>query len=343
MELRALGRTGVRVSELCLGAMTFGREADEATSTAMVDHFIEAGGNFVDTADVYSDGISEEITGRILKDKRDEIVLATKVRFPTGPGPNDLGSSRRHIRLGVEASLRRLGTEWIDLYQLHCWDARTPLEETISTLDDLVHEGKVRYVGASNYTAWQLTKALGIAALRGWEPFISLQPEYSLITRDIERELLPLCRSEGLAVLPWSPLAGGILTGKYEKDADLPQNTRGGDADEPITFTYRLDERAGRSSMRSRLPPSRSARRRHRLRSTGCSTDAVSPRRSSVRVTSSSSTPTSVRRVGSSRTSRAKHWHGPVPSPAATHTTSSSTPIRNRVRVSRLATLVRSR
>ena len=244
MELRALGSTGIRVSELCLGAMTFGREADEATSTAMVDRFIEAGGNFVDTADVYSDGVSEEITGRILKDKREEIVLATKVRFPTGPGPNDVGSSRRHIRSGVEASLRRLGTEWIDLYQLHCWDARTPLEETISTLDDLVHEGKVRYVGASNYTAWQLMKALGIAALRGWEPFISLQPEYSLITRDIERELLPLCRSEGLAVLPWSPLAGGILTGKYEKDADLPQNTRGGDADEPITFTYRLDDRA---------------------------------------------------------------------------------------------------
>jgi aryl-alcohol dehydrogenase-like predicted oxidoreductase len=244
MELRSLGSTGIRVSELCLGAMTFGREADEATSTAMVDRFIEAGGNFVDTADVYSDGVSEEITGRILKDKRDEIVLATKIRFPTGPGPNDVGSSRRHIRLGVEASLRRLGTEWIDLYQLHCWDARTPLEETISTLDDLVHEGKVRYVGASNYAAWQLMKALGIAALHGWEPFISLQPEYSLITRDIERELLPLCRSEGLAVLPWSPLAGGILTGKYEKDADLPQNTRGGDADEPITFTYRLDERA---------------------------------------------------------------------------------------------------
>jgi aryl-alcohol dehydrogenase-like predicted oxidoreductase len=244
MELRTFGSTGIRVSELCLGAMTFGREADEATSTAMVDRFIEAGGNFVDTADVYSDGVSEEITGRILKDKREEIVLATKVRFPTGPGPNDVGSSRRHIRLGVEASLRRLGTEWIDLYQLHCWDARTPLDETISTLDDLVHEGKVRYVGASNFTAWQLMKALGIAALRGWEPFVSLQPEYSLVTRDIERELLPLCRSEGLAVLPWSPLAGGILTGKYEKDADLPQNTRGGDADEPITFTYRLDERA---------------------------------------------------------------------------------------------------
>ena len=244
MELRPLGTTGVRVSELCLGAMTFGREADEATSRKMLDRFLEAGGNFVDTADVYSQGISEEITGRALGSNRDQVVLATKVRFPMGEGTNDVGASRRHIRLGVEASLRRLGTEWIDLYQIHCWDARTPLEETVSTLDDLVHEGKVAYVGASNYTAWQLMKALGVAALHDWTPFAALQPEYSLITRDIERELLPLCRNEGLAVLPWSPLAGGILTGKYQKDADLQQGTRGGDTEEPITFTYRLDDRA---------------------------------------------------------------------------------------------------
>jgi aryl-alcohol dehydrogenase-like predicted oxidoreductase len=246
VELRPLGRTGVRVSELCLGAMTFGREADEPTSQAILDRFLDAGGNFVDTADVYSDGVSEEITGRALGTKRDAVVLATKVRFPTGPGPNDVGSSRRHIRLGVEASLRRLNTEWIDLYQLHCWDARTPLEETISTLDDLVREGKVRYVGASNFAAWHLATALGIAELHGWEPFVSLQPEYSLITRDIERELLPLCRDRGLAVLPWSPLGGGILTGKYRPNEDLPTGTRGGDTDEPITFTYRLDDRAWR-------------------------------------------------------------------------------------------------
>jgi aryl-alcohol dehydrogenase-like predicted oxidoreductase len=246
VELRPLGRTGVRVSELCLGAMTFGREADEATSQAILDRFLDAGGNFVDTADVYSDGVSEQITGRALGAKRDAVVLATKVRFATGPGPNDVGSSRRHIRLGVEASLRRLNTEWIDLYQLHCWDARTPLEETVSTLDDLVHEGKVRYVGASNFAAWHLATALGIAELHGWEPFVSLQPEYSLITRDIERELLPLCRARGLAVLPWSPLGGGILTGKYRPNEDLPTGTRGGDTDEPITFTYRLDDRAWR-------------------------------------------------------------------------------------------------
>jgi len=224
--------------------MTFGREADEATSKQMVDRFVDAGGNFVDTADVYSQGVSEEITGRAIKAKRDQIVLATKVRFPMGDGPNDVGASRRHIRLGVEASLRRLGTDWIDLYQIHCFDGRTPFEETISTLDDLVHEGKVLYVGASNYTAWQLMKALGIAELRGWTPFATLQPEYSLITRDIERELLPLCREEGLAVLPWSPLGGGILTGKYTKDAPLPEGTRGGEAEMPIAFTYKLDDRA---------------------------------------------------------------------------------------------------
>jgi len=244
VELRPLGRTGISVSELCLGAMTFGREADEATSRKMVDRFLDAGGNFVDTANVYSDGVSEEITGRALAGKREQVVLATKVRFKAGPGPNDVGLSRRHIRLAVENSLRRLGTDWIDLYQVHCWDSRAPLDETLSTLNDLVHEGKVCYLGASNYTAWQLAKSLGIAEGKGWTPFVSLQPEYSLITRDIERELLPLCRAENLAVLPWSPLAGGILTGKYRKDAALPEGTRGGDTEEPITFTYKLDDRA---------------------------------------------------------------------------------------------------
>ncbi|HEY3097122.1 MAG TPA: aldo/keto reductase, partial [Acidimicrobiia bacterium] len=221
MEYRRLGSTGIRVSELCLGTMTFGKEADEPTSRELVDRFLAAGGNFVDTADVYNDGASEKIVGRALGSRRGNVVLATKVRFPTGPGPDDRGASRRHIRMGIEASLRRLGTEWIDLYQIHCWDASTPIEETVSTLDDLVHEGKIRYAGASNYTAWQLAKSLGLAALRGWQPFVSLQPEYSLITRDIERELLPLCREEGLAVLPWSPLAGGVLTGKYREGEEF--------------------------------------------------------------------------------------------------------------------------
>jgi aryl-alcohol dehydrogenase-like predicted oxidoreductase len=244
MEQRRFGTTGIRVSELCLGTMTFGNEADEAMSKAIVDRFLDAGGNFVDTANVYSAGLSEEITGRALGSRRDDVVLATKVRFAMGDGPNDVGLSRRSIRKQVEASLRRLGTEWIDLYQVHCWDPRTPLEETLSTLDDLVHEGKVRYIGASNFAGWHLAKALGISALHDWEPFVSLQPEYSLITRDIERELLPQCKEEGLAVLPWSPLAGGVLSGKYRKDGDFPAGTRGAETENPITFTYRLDDRA---------------------------------------------------------------------------------------------------
>jgi aryl-alcohol dehydrogenase-like predicted oxidoreductase len=244
MEYRQLGRTGTRVSELCLGTMTFGNEADEATSTAIVDRFVDAGGNFVDTANVYSQGVSEEITGRAIKDRRDDIVLATKARFQMGDDTNAVGSSRRNLRAACEASLRRLGTDWIDLYQVHMWDRRTPIEETLSTLDDLVHEGKVRYLGASNFAGWHLAKALGVSALHDWEPFVCLQPEYSLVTRDAERELLPLCESEGLAVIPWSPLAGGILTGKYSKDRDFPGGTRGGDTENPITFTYRLDDRA---------------------------------------------------------------------------------------------------
>jgi aryl-alcohol dehydrogenase-like predicted oxidoreductase len=244
MDYRAFGRTGTRVSELCLGTMTFGKEADESMSRKIVDSFLDAGGNFVDTANVYQQGVSEEITGRALAAKRGDVVLATKVRFPMGDGPNNVGASRRNIRMQVEESLTRLGTDWIDLYQIHCWDPRTPLEETLSTLNDLVHEGKVRYIGASNYAGWHLAKALGVSALHGWEPFASLQPEYSLITRDLERELLPLCQSEGLAVIPWSPLAGGILTGKYTKDADMPTGTRGAETENPITFTYRLDDRA---------------------------------------------------------------------------------------------------
>jgi aryl-alcohol dehydrogenase-like predicted oxidoreductase len=244
MDYREFGRTGTRVSELCLGTMTFGKEADESMSRKIVDEFLAAGGNFVDTANVYQQGVSEEITGRALGAKRNDVVLATKVRFPMGDGPNNVGASRRNIRMQVEASLTRLGTDWIDLYQIHCWDPRTPLEETLSTLNDLVREGKVRYIGASNYAGWHLAKALGLSALHGWEPFVSLQPEYSLVTRDIERELLPLCQSEGLAVIPWSPLGGGILTGKYTKDADMPTGTRGAETENPITFTYRLDDRA---------------------------------------------------------------------------------------------------
>ena len=226
MEYRLLGRTGLMVSELCLGCMTFGREADEEQSQAMVKRFLDAGGNFFDTADVYSHGISEEITGRALKGVRDDIVLATKVRFNMGEGPNDVGLSRKHIMQGCENSLRRLGTDYIDLYQVHNWDQATPLEETLSALNDLVHQGKVRYIGVSNYTAWQIMKSLHVSAQHGFEHFVSLQPQYSLVERHIEYELLPLCQEEGIGIIPWSPLGGGFLSGKYKKGQQPPENTR---------------------------------------------------------------------------------------------------------------------
>src|SRR3712207_493510 len=172
-----LGRSGLVVSRLCLGTMTFGREADEAASRAMVDRFLDAGGTFVDTADVYGRGTSEEITGRAIRDKRDQVVLATKVRFPMGDGPNDAGLSRRHVIAGCEASLRRLGTDWIDLYQVHMWDALTPVEETLAALTDLVAQGKVRYIGASNFAGWHLMRAELAAAQHGYERLVSLQPQ----------------------------------------------------------------------------------------------------------------------------------------------------------------------
>jgi aryl-alcohol dehydrogenase-like predicted oxidoreductase len=246
MEYHQLGRAGVLVSELCLGTMTFGREADEDTSRAIMDRFLAAGGNFVDTADGYGAqrGLSEQIVGRALAGRRDEVVVATKVRFPTGGGPNDRGLSRRHIRMAVDTSLTNLGTEWIDLYQVHSWDPHTPLQETLSTLNDLVRDGKVRYIGASNFAAWQLAKALGLASVHDWEPFISLQPTYSLVTRDIEREILPLCLSEGVAVLPYGPLAGGMLTGKYRPDEQPPPHTRaGGDESVARGMSFRMNER----------------------------------------------------------------------------------------------------
>ncbi len=229
MELRPLGRTGIRVTEACLGAMTFGRETPEDESNAILDRYLDAGGNFIDTANVYNRGASEEILGRALGARRENIVLATKCRMPMGDGPNLAGASRRVIREQVGASLRRLQTDWIDLYQIHCWDANTPLEETLSTLNDLVHEGKVRYIGASNYTGWQLATALGVSKQHGWEPYISIQPQYSLVTRDIERELFPLAEYAGLAVLPWSPLGGGLLSGKYRAGGAPPEDSRAAD------------------------------------------------------------------------------------------------------------------
>ena len=184
------------------------------------------GGNFVDTADVYSNGISEEITGRALKGVRDDVVLGTKVRFPMGEGPNDVGLSRKHIMQGCEDSLGRLGTDYIDLYQVHCWDEATPLEETLSALTDLVRGGKVRYIGVSNFTGWQLMRSLDVSEAQGFERFVSLQPQYSLVERNIEREVLPVCVEEGLGVIPWSPLGGGFLSGKYRRGEEPPEGSR---------------------------------------------------------------------------------------------------------------------
>jgi len=229
MKLRKLGRTGLKVSNLCLGTMTFGNKewgCDEATSRKIVDRFLDAGGNFIDTADVYSNGISEEITGRAIREKRHQVVLATKVAGPMGAGPNDLGLSRRHILDGIDASLRRLGTDFIDLYQVHAYDPTTPLDETLRALDDCVRAGKVRYLGCSNYSAWQLMKATALAKELRIARYDCLQPQYSLVCREIEREHLPLCREEGIGVIPWSPLAGGLLTGKVRRGSGAPAGTR---------------------------------------------------------------------------------------------------------------------
>jgi aryl-alcohol dehydrogenase-like predicted oxidoreductase len=227
MQYRRLGTTGLMVSELCLGCMTFGRELDEEGSKETVSRFLEAGGNFIDTADVYERGASEEILGRALKGvRREDVVLATKVRFPMGEGPNDVGLSRKHVVAGCDASLTRLGTDYVDLYQVHAWDAATPLEETLSALTDLVRAGKVRYVGVSNFAGWQLMKSLWVSDARGLERFVCLQPQYSLVERNIEREILPVCLEEGLGVIPWSPLGGGFLSGKYRRGEEPVQGSR---------------------------------------------------------------------------------------------------------------------
>ena len=232
MEYRRLGATGLRVSELCLGCMTFGRETDEHIARKILDRFVEVGGNFVDTANVYAAGASEEILGRILGERRKDLVVATKVRFNANAfvgkpvAPNQIGLSRGHIMAEVEASLKRLQMDYIDLYQVHAWDFETPIDETMRALDDLVRQGKVRYIGASNFTAWQLMKSLWISDKHDFARFDSLQPQYSLITRDIEREILPLCRYENVGVIPWSPLGGGFLTGKYRSGQRPPEDSR---------------------------------------------------------------------------------------------------------------------
>lgn len=215
MEYRVLGRTGVQVSRLCFGTMSFGGDADEATSAAMFRRCRDAGINFFDCANVYAGGRSEEILGRLMAGERDELVITTKVHFPTGPDINQRGLSRRHIMQAVEGSLRRLKTDRIDLYFVHGFDALTPMDETLRALDDLVSGGDVLYIGVSNWAAWQIAKSLGLSALGGLARFECIQPMYNLVKRQAEVEILPLAASEGLGVIPYSPLGSGLLTGKY--------------------------------------------------------------------------------------------------------------------------------
>ena len=223
-----LGRSGVKVSRICLGTMSFGSPdwqawtIGEDRGRAIVRRAIELGINFFDTADVYSSGLSEEILGRALEDfaRRDQVVLATKVNGPMGGGPNDRGLSRKHIVQAVDASLRRLRTDYIDLYQIHRWDYETPVEETLEALNDLIRGGKVLYLGASSMFAWEFSRALHVCERRGWSRFVSMQNHYNLVYREEEREMLPLCRHEGVAVLPWSPLARGLLAGTRKRDGE---------------------------------------------------------------------------------------------------------------------------
>ncbi len=226
MEYRKMGRSGLMVSELCLGTMTFGHGTDEATARQMVDLAFEAGINFFDTANTYGGGLAEIMLGKALQGRRREVVLATKCFNPTGPGPNDSGLSRRSIMQSVEDSLRRLQTDWIDIYYMHHVDAQTPLEETLSAMDDLVRQGKVRYIACSNYEAWRMMEALWISETHGWSRFICYQPQYSLIVRDIELELLPACQYKGLGIVVWGPLAGGFLSGKYRPGQRVLPGTR---------------------------------------------------------------------------------------------------------------------
>lgn len=226
MQYVNLGRTGLKVSRICLGTMTYGTSSwrawvlDEPESRPFIQRALELGINFFDTADMYSRGVSEQVLGRALRDftRREEVVIATKVYFPMGESPNQRGLSRVHILRAVEDSLERLNTDYIDLYQIHRWDATTPLEETLEALHDLVKSGKVRYIGASSIYAWQFARSLYLADLRGWTRFVAMQNHYNLVYREEEREMLPLCRAEGVGVIPWSPLARGFLVGNRKPE-----------------------------------------------------------------------------------------------------------------------------
>jgi len=233
MDHVRLGRSGLQVSRLCLGTMTFGLQSDEATAIAIMDRAAEGGVDFLDTSDAYplggdlaSRGLTEEIIGRWLRGKRDRVIVATKCFAPTGPAPFDAGNSRKHIMSAVEASLRRLQTDYIDLYQLHGYDPATPIDETLGALDDLVHSGKVRYIGCSNFLTYQLVRAIGRSETLRLARFDSVQPRYNLLFRQIEREMLPFCEEDGVGVIPYNPLAGGLLSGKHDASAPPPGGSR---------------------------------------------------------------------------------------------------------------------
>ncbi len=240
MHYRQLGNSGLNVSVIGLGTNQFGGKVDQAGVNEIMAGAIDLGINFIDTADVYTKGNSEATLGVALKGKWDKIIMATKGVSATGEGPNDCGASRYHLANAVEASLRRLQTDHIDLYQLHRWDDKTPIEETLRTLDDLVRSGKIRYIGASNYAAWQLARANVIAELRDWTPFVSIQNHYHMFERDQERELIPFCNAHNVGILPFFPLAGGFLTGKYQRNAPAPTGSRGESS--PYVQKYMTDD-----------------------------------------------------------------------------------------------------
>jgi aryl-alcohol dehydrogenase-like predicted oxidoreductase len=227
MEYRNLGKAGVKVSAIGIGCNQFGGKVDADGTKAVVRRALDEGINFFDTADVYSNGRSEEFLGAALEGERERVVLATKVRFKMGEGPNDVGASRYHILNAVEASMQRLRTNRIDLYQIHAWDESVPIEETMRALDDLVRAGKVRYVGASQFSAWQMAHSNALAEMMGWEQFVTVQAHYNLLERDVDRELAPYCAWAGVGILPYFPLAGGLLTGKYTRGEPPPAGSRG--------------------------------------------------------------------------------------------------------------------
>ena len=244
MDYRPLGRTGIRVSPLCLGAMMFGGKTSPADSAAIIDRALDAGINFIDTANVYNQGRSEEAVGEALQrnGRRSQVILATKVHGRMGDDPNAMGNTRRHIIEQCEASLRRLKTDWIDLYQVHRPQPDVPIDETLRPLDDLVRSGKVRYIGSSTFAAWQLVESLWVAKEYGLERFVCEQPPYNLLDRRIERELLPMAQAYGFGIIPWSPLAGGLLTGKYRRNAPPPEDSRYANLDANPLYRRRMND-----------------------------------------------------------------------------------------------------